>query len=81
MAFGDCRPLMTFHGHTPRKANLSSRGLRKSFIIGLLVWHVNVLEVIAIFLAGERWAGFVDAFEFAVTHDLGIGVVDLQGAE
>ena len=23
----------------------------------------------------------MDAFEFAVTHDLGIGVVDLQGAE
>ena len=61
--------------------NLSSRGLRKSFIIGLLVWHVIVLEVVSVLAARERGAGFVDAFEFAVAHDLGIGVVDLQGAE
>ena len=27
----------------------------------------------------KRGAGFVDAFEFAVAHDLGIGVVDLHG--
>ena len=66
MAFGDCRPLMTFHGHTTRKANLSSRGLGNSFIIGLLVWHVIVLEIVAVLAAGERGAGFVDAFEFAV---------------
>ena len=36
------------------------------------------LEIIAIFLAGERGAGFVDALEFAVAHDLGIGIVHLQ---
>ena len=63
------------------EGNLSSRGLRKSFIIGLLVWHVNVLEVVAVLHTTERRAGFVDAFEFTVAHDLGVGVVDLQGAE
>ena len=42
---------------------------------------VKVLEVIAIFLAGERRTGFVDAFEFTVAHDLGIGIVDFQGTE
>ena len=32
-------------------------------------------------MTGERGTGFVDAFEFTVAHDIGIGVVDLQGAE
>ena len=41
----------------------------------------EVLEVVPILLAGEAGAGFVDAFEFTVTHDLGIRIVDLQGAE
>jgi hypothetical protein len=41
----------------------------------------EVLEVVPILLAGEAGAGFVDAFEFTVAHDLGIRIVDLQGAE
>ena len=49
--------------------------------ISEMVRGVEVLEVVPILLAGEAGAGFVDAFEFTVTHDLGIGVVDLQGAE
>jgi hypothetical protein len=40
-----------------------------------------VPEIIAIFLTGEGWAVFVDAFEFTVAYDLGIGVIDLQRAE
>ena len=43
--------------------------------------HREVFEVVSVLLAGERGTGFVDAFEFTVAHDLGIGVVDLQGAE
>ena len=39
------------------------------------------LEVVAIFLTREAGAGFVDAFEFTVAHDLGIGVVFLECAE
>ena len=39
------------------------------------------LEVIAIFLTGETGTGFVDAFEFTVSHDLGIGIVFLEGTE
>ena len=42
---------------------------------------VFVLEVVAIFTAGEAGTGFVDAFEFTVTHDLGIGVIDLERTE
>ena len=38
------------------EGNLSSRGLRKSFIIGLLVWHVIVLEVIAILTSSKSLA-------------------------
>ena len=40
-----------------------------------------VPEIIAIFLTGEGWAVFVDAFEFAVAYDLGIRVIDLQTSE
>ena len=42
---------------------------------------IFALEVIAIFLAGETGTGFVDAFEFTVAHDLGIGVIDLERTE
>ena len=38
------------------EGNLSSRGLRKSFIIGLLVWHVNVLEVVAVLTSSKSLA-------------------------
>ena len=38
----------------------------------------EVFEVVTILLTRERGTVFVDAFEFAVTYDLGIGVVDLQ---
>jgi hypothetical protein len=37
---------------------------------------VFALEVIAIFLAGEAGTGFVDTFEFTVTHNLGIRIID-----
>ena len=55
--------------------------LRALRLVGMTVCGVDTLEVVPILLAGEAGAGFVDAFEFTVTHDLGIGVVDLQGAE
>ena len=38
-------------------------------------------EVISVLLAGEAGAVFVDAFEFAVTLDLGIGIVHLQRSQ
>ena len=41
----------------------------------------EVIEVVTVLLAGEGGAGLVDALEFTVAEDLGIGVVDLQGAE
>ena len=41
----------------------------------------EVLEIVTILLAGETGTVFVDAFEFAVAHDLGMGIVHLQGAE
>ena len=49
----------SFSGGVGKSANLSSRGLGNSFIIGLLVWHVIVLEIVAVLtsLAGfERCA-------------------------
>ena len=46
---------------------------------GVLI--VEVLEIVTILLAGEAGTIFVDAFEFAVAHDFGMGIVDLQGAE
>ena len=49
--------------------------------ISEMVRGVEVLEVVPILLAGEAGAGFGDAFEFTVAHDLGIRIVDLQGAE
>lgn len=42
---------------------------------------LEVLEIVAILLAGETGAVFVDAFEFTVAFDLSIGVIGLQGAE
>ena len=33
------------------------------------------VEVVAVLLTGERGAVFVDTFQFAVAHDLGVGVV------
>ena len=41
----------------------------------------EVIEIVAVLLTGEAGAGFVDAFEFTVTEDFGIGVIDLQGSE
>ena len=41
----------------------------------------EVLEIIPVLLAGEAGTVFVDTFEFAVAHDFGLGIVDLQGAE
>ena len=38
-------------------------------------------EVISVLLAGEAGAVFVDAFEFAVTLDFGIGIVHLQRSQ
>ena len=38
-------------------------------------------EVISVLLAGEAGAVFVDTFEFAVTLDLGIGIVHLQRSQ
>ena len=43
--------------------------------------HSEIFKVISVLLARERGAGFVDALEFAVAHDLGIGVIGLQGTE
>ena len=53
--------------------------LRALRLVGMTIREV--LEVVPILLAGEAGAGFVDAFEFTVAHDLGIRIVDLQGAE
>ena len=41
----------------------------------------EVIEIVAVLLTGEAGAGFVDALQFAMSHDLGIGVIDLQGSE
>jgi hypothetical protein len=38
----------------------------------------EVIEIVAVLLTGEAGAGFVDALQFAMSHDLGIGVIDLQ---
>ena len=40
-----------------------------------------MLEVVSVLLTTEAGTVLVDAFEFAVAYDLGIGVVDLQRAE
>ena len=46
----------SFSGGVGKSANLSSRGLGNSFIIGLLVWHVNVLEVVAVLTSSKSLA-------------------------
>ena len=48
---------------------------------GLLTYRLRIFEVVAVLLAGEAGAGFVDAFEFTMTHDLCIGVVGLKRAK
>ena len=42
---------------------------------------MEVVEIIAILLAREAGAIFVDAFKLTVTHDFCVRVVGLQGAE
>ena len=41
----------------------------------------NVREVIAVLLTVETWTVLVDAFEFTVTLDLGIGIGGLERVE
>ena len=41
----------------------------------------EVLEIVAVLLTGETGAGFVDALQFTVADDLGIGVINLQRSE
>ena len=63
-----------------RLVSQSSLGFLKIFIvIGFLIFEV--IEIIPVLLAGEAGTIFVDAFEFVVAHDLGMGIVHLQGAE
>ena len=47
----------------------------------MLTLIFEVLEIVSVLLAGEAGTVFVDASEFAVAHDLGLGIVHLQGAE
>ena len=40
-----------------------------------------MVEIVTVLLTREGRTCLVDAFEFTVAHDLGIGIVDLQRTE
>lgn len=42
------------------------------------VWLLQVIEVVAILLAGEAGTGLADALELAVALDVGMGIVHLE---
>ena len=63
-----------------RLTSQSSLGFLKIFIV-IRVLIFEVLEIVTILFTREAGTVFVDTFEFAVAHNLGIGVIDLQGAE
>jgi hypothetical protein len=62
--------------------SLAGRETARDFLI---LWIHNglaeVLEIVAVLAAGEGGAVFVDAFQLAVTYDLGIRIIELQRAE
>ena len=58
----------------------NKNGCKLIFAAILLGRLLQVFEVVAILLAGEAGTGLADAFELAVAHDFGIGVVCFQGA-
>ena len=47
---------------------------------GIVEGLLQVFEVVTVLWHLEAGAGLVDAFEFTVAHNRGIGVVHLQGA-
>ena len=63
------------------------KNIRKSLSITAQRFFVEkdlireLVEVVAVLLTEERGTVFVYAFQFAVAHDLGIGVVCLQTTE